>query len=61
VRRALAAIDCWRPHRPVAVKRLRRSYASINDLAIDPERRKFLWDAPGPRPLDHPGLTAFGL
>jgi nuclear transport factor 2 (NTF2) superfamily protein len=40
---------------------MRARHASINDLAIDVEQRKFLWDAPGPRPLDHPGLTAFGL
>jgi nuclear transport factor 2 (NTF2) superfamily protein len=40
---------------------MRARHASINDLAIAPERRKFLWDAAGPRPLDHPGLTAFGL
>ncbi len=40
---------------------MRARHASINDLAIEPEQRKFLWDAPGPRPLDHPGLTAFGL
>ena len=40
---------------------MRARHASINDLAIAPEQRKFLWDAAGPRPLDHPGLTAFGL
>jgi len=40
---------------------IRARHASINDLPIDREQRKFLWDAPGPRPLDHPGLTAFGL
>jgi len=40
---------------------IRARHASANDLAIDPEQRKFYWDAPGPRPLDHPGLTAFGL
>jgi nuclear transport factor 2 (NTF2) superfamily protein len=40
---------------------MRARHASANDLAIDPEQRKFYWAAPGPRPLDHPGLTAFGL
>lgn len=40
---------------------MRARHASINDLPIAPEERKFLWDAPGPRPVDHPGLTAFGL
>jgi nuclear transport factor 2 (NTF2) superfamily protein len=40
---------------------LRARHASVNDLPIEAESRKFLWDAPGPRPLDHPGLTAFGL
>jgi nuclear transport factor 2 (NTF2) superfamily protein len=36
-------------------------YASINDLPIKESDRKFFWDAPGPRPADHPGLTDFGL
>ncbi len=36
-------------------------HASINDLAIDPAARLFHWPAPGPRPADHPGLTALGL
>jgi len=40
---------------------MRARHASIDDVAIEAEQRKFLWDAPGPRPLDHPGLTAFGL
>lgn len=35
--------------------------ASINDVAIAAEDRKFHWDAPGPRPLDHPGLAELGL
>lgn len=35
---------------------MRRREASINDLRIQPEERKFLWPA-GPRPDDHPGLT----
>jgi len=39
--------------------RVRR--ASINDQAIDESDRLFHWDAPGPRPDDHPGLTELGL
>ncbi|MGB6711308.1 MAG: DUF1348 family protein, partial [Methylocella sp.] len=39
---------------------MRRREASINDVAITPEDRKFLWAA-GPRPASHPGLTALGL
>ena len=35
--------------------------ASINDIAIVESERKFFWDAPGPRPLDHPGLTELGM
>lgn len=35
--------------------------ASINDVPIDPSQRKFHWDAPGPRPDDHPGLTELGM
>ena len=40
---------------------MRRREASINDVAIGAEERKFLWPAPGPRPSDHPGLTELGL
>jgi hypothetical protein len=40
---------------------MRERHASINDLPITPEDRKFLWDAPGPRPADHPGLNDLGL
>lgn len=40
---------------------MRERHASINDLPIAPEDRKFLWDAPGPRPADHPGLSELGL
>jgi len=40
---------------------MRRREASINDVPIQPEERKFLWPAPGPRPVDHPGLTELGL
>ena len=40
---------------------MRHRHASINDLLIKESDRKFLWDAPGPRPADHPGLTDLGL
>ena len=40
---------------------MRRREASINDVPIREADRKFLWPAPGPRPADHPGLTALGL
>ena len=40
---------------------MRRREASINDVAIRADERKFLWPAPGPRPADHPGLTELGL
>ncbi|WP_314146271.1 nuclear transport factor 2 family protein [uncultured Leifsonia sp.] len=36
-------------------------HASINDVAIDESERKFFWDASGPRPADHPGLSELGL
>jgi nuclear transport factor 2 (NTF2) superfamily protein len=36
-------------------------HASINDLPIRAEQRKFFWTAPGPRPADHPGLSELGL
>ena len=36
-------------------------HASINDVPISDAERLFHWDAPGPRPDDHPGLTALGL
>ena len=35
---------------------MRRREASINDLPIEEGDRSFFWDAPGPRPDDHPGL-----
>jgi nuclear transport factor 2 (NTF2) superfamily protein len=38
-----------------------RRHASINDLAIDEADRKFHWDAPGPRPDDHPSLSDLDL
>lgn len=36
-------------------------HASINDLSIKPEERKFHWDRSKPRPADHPGLSDLGL
>src|SRR6201997_3128243 len=36
---------------------MRRREASINDVPILAEDRKFLWQPLGPRPADHPGLT----
>jgi uncharacterized protein len=35
---------------------MRRREASINDVAIRESDRKFFWPAPGPRPVDHPGI-----
>ncbi len=35
--------------------------ASINDVPIDESDRLFHWDAPGPRPGDHPGLSELGV
>lgn len=35
---------------------MRRREASINDVAIAEVARKLCWPAPGPRPLDHPGI-----
>lgn len=40
---------------------MRVRQASINDVPIEQSERKFHWTAPGPRPADHPGLTALGL
>jgi len=40
---------------------MRRREASINDVPITEADRKFHWAAPGPRPADHPGLSALGL
>ena len=36
---------------------MRRREASINVVAITENERKFFWDAPGPRPLDHFGIV----
>ena len=35
---------------------MRRREASVNDVPIDEADRRFLWDAPGPRPVEYPGL-----
>jgi nuclear transport factor 2 (NTF2) superfamily protein len=40
---------------------MRVRHASINDLAIREDERKFLWDRSGPRPADYPGLSELGL
>jgi len=37
---------------------MRRREASINDVSIAEDERKFFWPAPGPRPADHPGIPA---
>jgi hypothetical protein len=39
---------------------MQRRYASINDMPIKESERKFRWPS-GPRPSDHPGLSALGL
>ncbi|MCS6586952.1 nuclear transport factor 2 family protein [Curtobacterium flaccumfaciens pv. flaccumfaciens] len=36
-------------------------HASINDVPIEERERLFRWDWSGPRPDDHPGLSALGL
>ena len=35
---------------------MRRREASINDLVILEAERRFFWPAPGPRPVDDPGI-----
>ena len=37
---------------------MRRREASINDLVIHEEERRFHWDAPGARPATHEGIDA---
>ncbi|QGN54115.1 nuclear transport factor 2 family protein [Novosphingobium sp. Gsoil 351] len=39
---------------------MRRREASINDVAINEDQRRFCWDTPGPRPEKHPGLIGLG-
>jgi nuclear transport factor 2 (NTF2) superfamily protein len=39
---------------------MRRRFASINDLPIPADARKYHWPL-GPRPADHPGLSDLGL
>jgi nuclear transport factor 2 (NTF2) superfamily protein len=39
---------------------MRRRFASINDLPIPGDARKYHWPL-GPRPADHPGLSDLGL
>ena len=40
---------------------MRRRMASINDLPIAADERKYHWAAPGPRPQEHAGLSDLGL
>lgn len=40
---------------------MRRREASINDIVINESDRRFFWDAPAPRPIDHAGLTELGM
>ncbi len=40
---------------------MRRREASINDLSMAEEDRRFHWPAPGPRPDDHPGIDPHSL
>jgi uncharacterized protein (TIGR02246 family) len=35
---------------------MRRREASINDVPIAETERRFSWPAPGPRPVEHPGI-----
>jgi nuclear transport factor 2 (NTF2) superfamily protein len=37
---------------------MRRREASINDVPISADERRFHWPAPGPRPADDPGIPA---
>eukprot|EP00529_Nitzschia_sp_RCC80_P036449 CAMPEP_0113473224 /NCGR_PEP_ID=MMETSP0014_2-20120614/17932_1 /TAXON_ID=2857 /ORGANISM="Nitzschia sp." /LENGTH=190 /DNA_ID=CAMNT_0000365981 /DNA_START=44 /DNA_END=616 /DNA_ORIENTATION=+ /assembly_acc=CAM_ASM_000159 len=38
-----------------------KRHASINDVPIQDDERKFHWDRSLPRPADHPGLSELGL
>jgi uncharacterized protein len=40
---------------------MRRREASINEVPISDNQRKFFWKSPGPRPPDHPGLSELGM
>ncbi len=40
---------------------MRRREASINDLPIREEDRRFHWPDIGPRPFFHPGLSELGM
>ena len=40
---------------------MKTRYASINDLSISADDRKFFWASGHPRPQDHPGLSELGL
>jgi uncharacterized protein len=40
---------------------MKTRHASINDVVIADSERLFHWDSSGPRPDDHPGLSALGL
>jgi len=40
---------------------MRRREASINDVPISDNQRKFFWKSPGPRPPGHPGLSELGM
>lgn len=40
---------------------MHRREASINDVPIVPDQRRFLWPELGPRPADYPGLTELGM
>ena len=40
---------------------MRRREASINDVPISDDQRRFFWKSPGPRPFDHPGLSELGM
>jgi nuclear transport factor 2 (NTF2) superfamily protein len=37
---------------------MQRREASINDISIRPEERKFFWDSAGPRPDNHAGIES---